>query len=247
MSSVGRGILASLPPQSIERGRAGGGGRCGRYLTFTAKSDAATRNARGAKRRLYLLEETTWTPLHGGTKSHHIRCISHSERRRGNDKLRFELGVLLDGKTEAIRAPQGHSLGIGVGPDVLPIAEDVFYVVRGTSLSDAQRIAARGLNRGGRIHMDFLARNRSGLLEGVHQAMSGPQAIVIADATMARDDGIQFYRSANDVFMPDGIDGVTPPLFIRSIRLLPSYDLLRANEDRMGKADETITNGNPSE
>ena len=109
--------------------------------------------------------------------------------RRGgrNDKLRFELGVLLDGKDEAIWASQGHSLGIGVGPDVLPLAEDVFYVVHGTSLSDAQRIAEHGLNRGGRNHFDFLACNRNGLAEGVHQERSGPQAIVIVSATVERE------------------------------------------------------------
>ena len=163
----------------------------------------------------------------------------------GNNKFRLEIGVLYGGETEAIRASHGHSLGIGVDSDVLPVAEDVCYVVHGTSLSAARSIAEHGLNRGGRIHMHFLACNRNGLAEGVNQVRAGSQAIVIAAATMARGVGIQFYRSANGVIPPNGIEGVIPPMFIRAIRLLHSYDLRWANEDRRRKVSEPVTNGNP--
>ena len=59
----------------------------------------------------------------------------------GNNKKRFEIGTLYDEVTEAVRAAQGHSLGIGVGPGVLPLATNLTYVVNGTSLQAAKNIS----------------------------------------------------------------------------------------------------------
>ena len=74
---------------------------------------------------------------------------------------------------------------------------------------------------------------------------AGSQAIVIITADAARDAGIQFYRAPNNVILSDGIDGAIPPRFIRSIRLLPSFDLLWTNEDRRWKVPTLVENGNP--
>ena len=63
-------------------------------------------------------------------------------------------GVVVGGP-EAISASQGHSLGIGADPDVLPSSNDVSYVAHGTSSNAARRIAEHGLNRGDRVHMHF--------------------------------------------------------------------------------------------
>lgn len=68
---------------------------------------------------------------------------------------------------------------------------------------------------------------------------------MIADAAAASDAWIHFYRSSNNVILLGGIDGVIPPKFIQSVRLLPSHDLLWANEDRRWKVPDLKTNGNP--
>ena len=82
---------------------------------------------------------------------------------------------------------------------------------------------------------------------GDHQLREGSQAILIIASDVARDAGINFYRSSNDVILPDGIDGVIPHSRIRAIRLLPSYDLLWTNEDRQWEASGPVENGNPFE
>ena len=93
--------------------------------------------------------------------------------------------------------------------------------------------------------MHFCACNRNGKVTGVHQVRAGSQAIAISESTVARDAWIRFYRSANDVGLSDGIDGVIPPRFIRAIRLLPSYDLFGTNEDRQWKVPDPIADKNP--
>ena len=93
--------------------------------------------------------------------------------------------------------------------------------------------------------MHFSARNRNGNVAGVRQVRAGSKEIAIVAPTVAGDDGIQFYRSANDVILPDGIDGVIPPRLIRAIRLLPPNVQLWKNEDRQWKVAAPITNRNP--
>ena len=132
---------------------------------------------------------------------------------------------------------------MGVG--ILPLAEDVCYVVHGTSLHSSKNIAKHGLNRGGRLHIHFYACNRNGDIRGAQHVRIGSQAIVIAASNAAREAGIMFYRSNNAVILSGGIDGVIPPPFIRAIRLLPTYDLLWANADRAWKVNEPAVNGNP--
>ena len=129
--------------------------------------------------------------------------------------------------------------------DVLPPAEDVFYVAHGTSLQSAESISRNGLCRGDRLHIHFYACNRNGNIRGNQRVRLGSQSIVIAASNAARDAGIVFYGSSNDVISPDGIDGVIPPRLIRAVRLLPTYDLLWTNEDRVWKVNHPVINGNP--
>ena len=93
--------------------------------------------------------------------------------------------------------------------------------------------------------MHFYSRNRNGCLTGDQRGKLGARASVIITANAAGDAGIKFYRSAIDGVLSDGIGGVTPPRFIRASRLLPTYDLLRANEDRARMASLPHGNGNP--
>ena len=139
----------------------------------------------------------------------------------------------------------GHSLGIGVDVDTLPEANDVDYVAHGTALSAAKSISEQGLTRADRVHVHFLQCTRGGQIYGNQRVRSGSQALVIASARTARDDGIRFYRPSSNVILSDGIDGVIPPRFIRSIKLLPTYDLLWTNEDRVWEVPAPEVNGNP--
>ena len=163
----------------------------------------------------------------------------------GNNKSRFQIGTLYDGETEAVRAAQGHSIGVGVDPDVLPYANDVCYAAHGTSLVSAKNISCTGLSRGDRVHIHFAACDRNGNLTGSGQIRFGPQALVIVAVNAARDAGIRFYRASNGVILSGGIDGVIPPRFIRAIKLIPTNDVLWPNEDRTWKMTAPVVNGNP--
>ena len=112
---------------------------------------------------------------------------------------------------------------------------------------ESQNIAQSGSNRAGRIYMHFYACSRNSNVIGGNRFSAGAQAVVIIAATVARGAGSNFSRSANDVISPDRIDGAVPPRFFRATCLLPSYELLRRNEERHWKPVTPIENGNPSE
>ena len=257
MSSVGRGMLANLPLQSLERGRAGGGGKrgAGRFSDAERRSIDISHSMSKVLRHKGVrgMQRDGFAPLK--ELLNHAYMVERNVTRKdiqyivqcggGNNKNRFQIGVMADGITEAIRAAQGRSLGIGVDSDVLPLANDVTYVAHGTSLRAAQNIAVHGLNRGDRVHMHFMPCDRDGVVAGVRQVREGSQALVIVTAVSARDAGIHFYRAPNNVILPDGIDGAIPPRIIRSIRSLPSFDLLWTNEDRQWKVPAIVKDGNP--
>ena len=75
-----------------------------------------------------------------------------------NAKLRFELSRW----GRCARCAQGHSSGSGVRPDFLPIARELKYPIRGTSLSEAHCITKEGLREGGRLHVHLYEWERKG-------------------------------------------------------------------------------------
>ena len=255
LSSVGRGMLDSLPRQTLESGRAVGKGyqckgqrRDFRLVDISHSMSKVLRHKApvGIQKDGYLaLGKLIDRPymIERNVSVDDVYNIANGGG--GNDKLRFQLRKLFGGKTEAIRESQGHPLRCGVDADVLPPAEDVCYVVHGASLNAAKNISRVGLSRGDRVRIHFYACNRNGNIRGYHRVRSGSQAIVIVAANAAREAGIKFYRSNNDVILPAGIDGVIPPRFIRAIRLLPSYDLLWTNEDRLWEIDRFSDDENP--
>ena len=93
--------------------------------------------------------------------------------------------------------------------------------------------------------MHFYSWGRNGDLFGNHRMRGGSHAIIMASANYARDDGIQFARPANDIILSPGVNGVIAPVCIRAIRLLPTYDLIRNNEDRAWKLTPPILNVDP--
>ena len=125
-----------------------------------------------------------------------------------------------DARTRAIRDAQGHSLGSGVGADVLPIVEDVYYHGHATTRSAVEQILATGLNRQQRLHVHFYECNRYGHL---HRGAVSRQAevILVISASHARSEGIVFHRSSNDVILSAWLDGVIAPKYFRYVYQLP--------------------------
>ena len=143
----------------------------------------------------------------------------------GNWKFRYEFGRMKDGTTLAIRATQGHSLNSGVDDDVLPIAEDVYYVGHATTREAADKIVLTGLNRQQRNHVHFYECNRYGhLLSGMVSKKA--EVLIVVSASHARQDGINFYRSSNNVILSSGRAGVIEPKYFRYVYQLPRLNVI---------------------
>ena len=131
----------------------------------------------------------------------------------GNNKFRFELSI---GRCR-IRCAQGHSAGGGARADCLPVETDVQYLVHGTSLEAAHQIAQNGLSRCRRMHIHFYERDRKwNVLDGHNMRCGSDVAIVISDRQCV-DGGLVFYRSANNVVLSEGANGVIGVQYFRCI------------------------------
>ena len=152
-----------------------------------------------------------------------------------NDKQRFQL-LQDEGKDEwRIRANQGHSLRLAGVQESMEELDDAacasYHFIHGTYERHWTSIEAEGLKRMNRdhVHMALVRREDNGgdtsdlpvdidLLSraGIRR---GCEILVFVDAIRARAMGCRFYRSANDVGLSDGIEGVVPSTaFVRAVR-----------------------------
>ena len=162
----------------------------------------------------------------------------------GNNKGRFEFGTLMDQRTLAIRATQGHSRGDGVEEDSLPITTDVVYLVLGTTLSAAQSVAKEGINRGERAHVHFYNCNREGGLMASTQSTRCAQVVIVVSGAHAKDEGIVLYKSSNNVALSAGANGFILPRYIRSVFSIPDMKLLRPSVGGVWRIAEPVQGGN---
>ena len=135
-----------------------------------------------------------------------------------------------DNRTLALRASQGHSRETGVDDDVLPVAEDVYYIGHATTRSAADTIVTTGLNRQQRNHIHFFECNRHGHLISGTVARKA-EVLTVVSAAHARQDGINFYRSSNNVILSPGQAGVIAPKYFRYVYQLPRMNVLRQQSD----------------
>jgi 2'-phosphotransferase len=119
-----------------------------------------------------------------------------------------------------IRANQGHShtsaANVGIVDEAIHevVTEPLPYLVHGTKSKYADSIRATGLNRMARSHIHFIS---------TPDAKSGfrpsSDALIHVDMKAAMEGGIVFYRSANDVILSEGIDGIIPAQYISEIEI----------------------------
>lgn len=116
-------------------------------------------------------------------------------------KQRFSL---LEGPPLQIRANQGHSIQI-VDLDLTPITSHTENptVVHGTYYRAWDSIKHQGLNRMKRTHIHFVAGlpGESGVISGMR---SSCQVLIYINLRKALEDGIQFFRSSNNVILCAG-------------------------------------------
>jgi 2'-phosphotransferase len=113
-----------------------------------------------------------------------------------------------------IRANQGHSIEIEDDGSLLTLIESLpKMVIHGTSADKWALIKTHGLSRMNRNHIHFCESTES--ISGFRK--SSTVGIVI-DAAFAMKDGIQFYRSKNDVILSSGdSNGVILPKYFHYV------------------------------
>lgn len=131
-------------------------------------------------------------------------------------KLRQKEGEL------CIRANQGHSEHVGASVDMsallMPVESprEIPKAIHGTAMAAWETIRAEGLRRMKRSHIHFAP----GVLgeDGVRSGMrSSADVHIHVDAAKAMADGIQFYRSDNNVILSEGINGVIAPKYFSRV------------------------------
>ncbi|KAI8805311.1 phosphotransferase KptA/Tpt1 [Cladochytrium replicatum] len=136
-----------------------------------------------------------------------------------NDKKRFTLTQHPDG-TWMIRANQGHSMETVSDLELVPLSIDTVpeTVVHGTTRRAWGTIRNEGLCRMGRLHIHFAV----GLPgeDGVISGMRGSSDVLIyVDVKSALQDGVEFFRSSNNVVLCPGVGemGVLLPKYFSMV------------------------------
>ena len=137
---------------------------------------------------------------------------------RDNDKQRFAITVGDDGKL-LIRANQGHSISnVTVEMEEIISVDEVTKVIHGTNFKAWNEIQKTGLSRMKRNHIHFAAGEPGS--EGVISGMRAcAQVYIYIDLHKAMEDGIKFFRSANNVILSPGDEsGVIMPKYFKQVK-----------------------------
>lgn len=154
--------------------------------------------------------------------------LSHSEMRRrdvqmsdiqrvvqNNNKNRFTL--LREGDAWKIKANQGHSLKevSELSLTKLGAAEITFDVVHGTYYRYWDSIKRDGLRKMNRNHIHFACT--AVFKDAVSGFRKDAELLIFIDVLAALRDGIEFYRSENDVILSEGTNGVMAPKYFAKV------------------------------
>ena len=124
-----------------------------------------------------------------------------------NDKQRFAVEVGPGGVVR-IRANQGHSIPVDLE---LPAQEPPGRLYHGTNNAALASILATGLHRGRRHHVHLSADVQTARRVGARRG--GAVVILAVDAEGMGAAGHLFYRSANGVWLTDGV----PPRYLSNV------------------------------
>lgn len=116
-----------------------------------------------------------------------------------NDKKRF----VFNSDETMIRAAQGHSISVDLKMKrILP--PDVLY--HGTSISNSTYISKDGLKKMGRNHVHLTDDRSTAYSVGMRYAKYQNKIWIIEiDAKAMNDDGYEFYKSENGVYLTDNV------------------------------------------
>lgn len=134
-----------------------------------------------------------------------------------NDKKRYELKN--DGGVFYIRASQGHSLKTVESKDLLVKVTEALStpVIHGTTKEAWASIQKQGLSKMNRNHIHFAIGlpDDPKVKSGIRKTS---QVFIYIDVEKAKNGGVEFYRSTNDVILSSGLDGgVIPPIYFEKV------------------------------
>ncbi|NMO57481.1 RNA 2'-phosphotransferase [Actinoplanes sp. TBRC 11911] len=131
----------------------------------------------------------------------------------GNDKSRFAVARRDDG-AEWIRASQGHSRRVAVDLDLPPVRPPA-VLFHGTPEENVSSIRRDGLRPRSRHHVHLSTDVPTALVVG--RRRSAAVAIFEVDSGAMNDDGHEFYRSENGVWLAVTV----PPQYLSLKRTNP--------------------------
>lgn len=140
-------------------------------------------------------------------------------------KQRFALDALPDGKM-LIKANQGHSMAnVQMILTKIDDASKLPIAVHGTYYRFWEKIKAEGLKRMTRNHIHLTERDRfSGDTSGFR---SSSEILIYVNVSLAMAEGVVFYRSANNVILTEGINGLlSNKYFLKVIDRVTNKQLL---------------------
>lgn len=121
-------------------------------------------------------------------------------------KQRFALDTLPNGKIR-IKANQGHSMAnVQLTLSKIEDASKLPIAVHGTYYRFWEKIKAEGLKRLTRNHIHLTEKEEFTVEASGYRSSS--EILVYINVSKAMGDGVVFYRSANDVILTEGINGV---------------------------------------
>ncbi|KAF9352837.1 tRNA 2'-phosphotransferase 1 [Mortierella sp. NVP85] len=136
-----------------------------------------------------------------------------------NSKKRFQMNE--ENGTLLIRAVQGHSIEevADLGNEEITDASQIPIVVHGTMFSKWHLIQQGGLSKMNRNHI-HMAVGLPGTDEVISGMRNSANLYIYIDTHKAIQDGIKFYRAANNVILSDGRggDGIIPPQYFAKVQ-----------------------------
>lgn len=132
-----------------------------------------------------------------------------------NDKKRFEISE----DNIDIRASQGHSIETIKNDKLLrelKLDDGYTECYHGTKKCNVDSIKKNGLSKMERhaIHFSIVKKNDVMVISGIR---NNSDAVITIDIIKAMNDGIKFYISNNEVILSEGIYGIMPSEYFKSI------------------------------
>ena len=144
-------------------------------------------------------------------------------RRMVNNDTKTRFSLLEETGVWYIRANQGHSQAVASKLDFdqlltrIETSSEIPIAIHGTTRSAWEMIRIAGLSRMSRSHI-HLSVGIVGIDSEVQSGMRLDSSIhIYIDTTKAMAAGIPFFRSANNVILSPGIDGIIPVKFFSKV------------------------------